>query len=90
MVSLSFPRLVNPRVRICARSSHVPHVAQDMTLRVLHPQRTQVTTYDQKRNRGLMFTPPLNREAFNENEAAPIEHLVKKTLQSWRKSWKFG
>jgi hypothetical protein len=38
MMRLAFARLINPRIRITARPPQIPHMPEQMSLRILHPQ----------------------------------------------------
>jgi hypothetical protein len=49
---------------------------EQVTFCILHPQITKVNADHKKGNRCLPFGPPLNRQRFDQNEAAPIEHFL--------------
>jgi hypothetical protein len=62
---LPFMRLINPRIRIIARSSQVSHVPQQVSLRILHPQVAKLRSNNQKRYRRLPLGPTLNRQSLD-------------------------
>jgi hypothetical protein len=75
-MSLPFPCLIDSRVRIIARASKVSDVPEQVSFRILHPQVAQVDADDKKRNRCLAFGPTFNRQSFDQNKPASVEHFI--------------
>ena len=50
---LTFTRLVNPRIRIVARTSQIPDMPEQVSLSILHPQIPELNPNREKSNRRL-------------------------------------
>src|SRR5215207_3442279 len=81
MKRLTFTRLVNPRIRIIARTSEVSHMPEQVPLRILHPQVAEVRANYEKRYRRLPLGPALDWQSLDQNKPTPVEHFIEGLLQ---------
>ena len=79
--------LVDSRIWIIARSSEIPNVPEQMSLRILHSQVAEPRANFEKRLRRRPPGPTLNRQSSYQHKPTPIDHLVEYSPQPWCESW---